>query len=200
MRTDPEGRIASGVTGFLAFIALNVVYLVLCLPLVTIGSATSALFQVMLHYSDDERGRPLADFFPALRENFVRGFAATALLVPAVVLAFSGVFWMSHPSPLAGAASVLAFLAAIYVFAVFLHACALIARYRNTMRQTVKNALLLPFAEPVRTLGILLLPITVVSLGIVFPPFLFVVATIGFSFGAYVAAFLFRSIFTRRSA
>ena len=73
-------------------------------------------------------------------------------------------------------------------------------RYQNGVRQTLKNALLLPAAEPVRTLGILIIPVTLVSLSILFPPFAFVLLTIGFSVGAYATAFLFRSVFARHQA
>ena len=35
-----------------------------------------------------------------------------------------------------------------------------VAYFRNSVRQTIKNALLLPVVEPVRTLGIVLFPVT----------------------------------------
>ena len=51
----------------------------------------------------------------------------------------------------------------MYLFAAFLYGMAQVACFRNTVRQTLKNALLLPAAEPVRTLGILLFPVTAVA-------------------------------------
>ena len=64
----------------------------------------------------------------------------------------------------------------MYLFAAFLYGMAQVACFRNTVRQTLKNALLLPVAEPVRTLGILLIPVTAVCLTILFPPFAFLAA------------------------
>jgi len=75
-----------------------------------------------------------------------------------------------------------------------------VAFFRNTVRQTLKNALLLPAAEPVRTLGILVIPVTAVALTILFPPVALLGATIGFSVGASATAFIFRSVFTRHEA
>jgi uncharacterized membrane protein YesL len=75
---------------------------------------------------------------------------------------------------------------------------ALTAAFTTPLRQALKNALLLPAAEPVRTFGILLIPIALVCITIVFPMFGVVLVTIGFSIGAYATAFLFRSVFARR--
>ncbi len=198
MQINPDGRAVGGLSTFLAFIALNVIYLITCLPVVTIGAATSALYEVTIRYSDDESGRPVADFFPACARNFWRATLLSLIFVPAaVVLVFSGLFWLSAPEPLLTGFAIVAFLAAAYAVAAFLHAMALVAVFANTFRGTLKNALLLPAAEPVRTLGIVIIPITAASLMILFPPFALIVLTIGFSVGAYVSAFLFRGIYAR---
>jgi uncharacterized membrane protein YesL len=201
MRIDPDSRALNGFSTFLTFVALNLLYIVLCLPVVTIGAATSALFEVTIRYSDDESGRPLKDYFPAFRANFGRASVLMlCLLVPAALLGFSSVFWFAHPALFAGVAGVLAIIGAVYLFAAFLYAMAQVAYFRNTVRQTLRNALLLPAAEPVRTLGLLIIPVTAVALTILFPPVGFLVLTIGFSVGAYATAFLFRSVFARHEA
>lgn len=198
MRIDPGSRAVQGLSTFIEFIALNVMYLVTCIPLVTIGAATSALFEVTIRYSDDETGRPVADYLPAFARNFRRATPVSLLLlVPIVLLAFSAVFWFSTPTALGTAAGVVSVLSAVYLFAAFLYAMALVARFDDGIRRTLKNALLLASAEPVRTFGLLLLPVSLASISILFPPFLVILGTIGFSVGSYAAAFIFRSAFAR---
>ncbi|MBP2437221.1 DUF624 domain-containing protein [Microbacterium amylolyticum] len=46
MRIDTDSRTLQGATTFLSFIGLNVLLLLTCLPIITIGAATSALFRV----------------------------------------------------------------------------------------------------------------------------------------------------------
>lgn len=199
MRIDPDSRALNGLSTFLAFVALNVVYIVCCLPVVTIGAATAALFEVTIRFAEEESGRPLKDFFPAFARNFGRGTAVAAcLLIPAALLIFSGLFWLLAESVLATVAGAIALLAAAFLFAVFLYAMALVAWFDTPVRRTLKNALLLPGAEPVRTTALVLIPATVVALTIAFPAFGLIVLTIGFSVGAYGAAFLFRSVFARQ--
>jgi uncharacterized membrane protein YesL len=200
MKIDPENRSIQGINGFLGFVALNVMYLVTCIPIVTIPAATSALYEVTIRYSDDESGRPVKDFFPAFAHNAGRAtLLGLCLGVPMLLLAASAVFWGSHPSILAGSATVIAVCAAVYLFAALLYAMALTAVYTAPFRQTLKNALLLPPAEPVRTMAILLIPIALVAITIVVPLFGVILATVGCSVGAYASAFIFRAAFARRS-
>jgi len=200
MRIDPESRGVQGLITFLSFVGLNVVYLVTCLPVVTIGAATSALFEVTYRYSDDERGNLVKDYFPAFGRSFARAtLLMLATLLPALAMAFAAVFWSQHQSPIAGAAMVLCIFAVTYLLMAFLVAMGLVARYRNTVRQTLRNAFLLPSAEPLRCFGVLLVPVTQLCLAIVSPSFWFVIVTIGCSVGAYGTAFLFRSMFSRHA-
>ena len=198
MRIDPNSRSVQGLSTFIEFVALNVMYLVSCIPIVTIGAATSALFEVAIRYSDDETGRPVADFFPAFIRNFRRGtLTGLSLMVPNALLVFSAVFWLSTPSVLGTAGGVVAALAAVFLFTAFLYAMALVATFDDGIRRTLKNAMLLAAAEPARTFGLLMIPVTLVCISILFPPFLVIMGTVGFSVGAYAAAFLFRSVFAR---
>lgn len=198
MRIDPGGRTLQGVSTLLAFVALNVLYLLCCVPLVTIGAATSALYEVTLRHADEERGYLLKDFFVALRRNFLPATAVfLALLAPAVVLAWVGVFWLAVDSPVSLAAAILAFLGAGYLLAALVFGLALVAAFRNTMGRTLANALLLPMAEPLAAIAVLLVPVTAAALLVVVPDFLVIVVTIGFSVGSYLTAFVFHRVFRR---
>jgi len=66
MKVDPESPAVQGLTTFLAFVVLNLLYLMTCLPVVTIGVATSALYEVTFRYADEERGNLLRDYIAAL--------------------------------------------------------------------------------------------------------------------------------------
>jgi len=201
MRIDPDSRTVQGLTTFILFVVLNVLYLVACLPLVTVGAATSALNEVTLRYADHERGDLVRGFLVALRRNVWRGTAAlVALGVPAAMLVFSGVFWLSMSSIVSAVAGVLALLGAAYLLSALLYAFALVGWFAAPLRRTLRNALLLPLVEPARTLGLVLLPVTVACLCYVLPATLFLVGTIGFSFGAYVCAFVLHGVFRRRQA
>jgi uncharacterized membrane protein YesL len=197
---DPENRTLGGVSTLIAFIALNVVYLVACVPVITIGAATAALYEVMIRFSDHEQGRPLRDFFPSFVRNFRRASLVwLAFGVPLLALVGSGVFWIGFPSIVGTSAAILSFAAAAYLIVGFLYGAALVAVYQNTVRQTIKNALLLPAAHVLIAVGILIVPAALICVTAAFPLFGVIDVTIGVSVGAYLTAFLFRRAFDRHT-
>lgn len=201
MQINPDTRSYQGLMTFLSFVGLNVVYLVCCLPLVTIGAATSALFEVTLRYADHERGNLVKDFFPALARNAWRGTVVeVCLLLPALLLLFAAGFWSGIDSAVSLAATILGYLGAAFLGACFLVGTGLVAAYSNTLRGTLTNALLITAAEPLRVAGIVLVPVAFVCLALVVPAFWVLVVTIGASFGAYVGAVLLRQIFARHTS
>ena len=199
MQVDLYGRNFSGFTTLLTFVVLNVVYLLCCLPVVTIGAATSALVEVTYRYADEERGNLLKDYFAALARNFSQATVAFFLfLVPAALLGFAASFWFQYDSPFSTAASLLAVIGCVYLLAAFLYAVALVATHTNATRQLLKNSLLLPMAEAFRTLLLLLIPVTCIALIYVVPGFIYVMLTIGCAMAAYGSALVLRKIFARR--
>lgn len=200
MQVNPESRALDGISTLLTFIALNVIYLVTCIPILTIGVATSALYEVTMRFADDERGNLIRDYFSALRVNFLPATAVYLVLgVPVAVLGFGAAFWSAYDSPVSLAATILAAIAAVYLFISLQWGLAQVAGYTNSIGQTLKNSLLLTGAEMLRSLGILLIPVTMVGLTVIMPVFVWVLATIGFSVGSYLTAFLFRGAFARHS-
>jgi uncharacterized membrane protein YesL len=199
MRVDPDSRSAQGLTTFLQFVALNVLYMVACVPVVTAGAATAALYEVALRYADEERGYLITGFLTALRRNLWRGSAVGLLFgVPIVMLGFAAAFWLALGSALGTAVGTITVLFIAYLAAALLYGLALVARYADPLGRTVRNALLLPLGEPLRTLALLLRPVATVSLLYVYPPTAVLVLTIGFSVGAYVDALVLHGVFRRR--
>ncbi|WP_125774362.1 DUF624 domain-containing protein [Antribacter gilvus] len=199
MKIDPEGRTTQGLTVLLQFVALNLLYVVSCLPVVTAGAATAALYEVTLRYADEERGYLLSGYFVALRRNLWRGTAVLLAFGPPVAgAAFAAVFWLSSGSVLGTVAGVLAVLIAVHLAAAMLCGFALVARYDDPLGRTFRNAMLLPPAEPSRTGWLVLRPVATVAVLYVAPQAIVIVATIGFSVGAYVDALVLHNVFRRR--
>ncbi|ACZ30218.1 protein of unknown function DUF624 [Xylanimonas cellulosilytica DSM 15894] len=200
MRVDPDGRTVQGVTVLILFAVLNVLFLITCLPVVTIGAATSSLLEVTHRYADDERGDLVRGYLAALRRNLGRGtLVFLALGVPAVMLVFSAVFWFSLDGILTAVAGGLSALGAAFVLAALLYGLALVGTHLAPLRQTLRNALLLPLAEPARTGALVLIPLTGLLLLYVWPASWVLAVTVGFSVGAYFQALVLRGVFARQS-
>lgn len=130
-------------------IALNLLWILCCIPVVTIGPSTAAMYCVARRIANGEWPGILRTFFGAFRQNFRQALLVfLILLVPIgliavyLFLAASGALdhsvWMKMFCCLA--ALILGFLWT-YVFP-------LLAHFDNTLGNTLKNALLLPLANP----------------------------------------------------
>lgn len=196
MKYNPDGQLYKITTVFSQFILLNALYLLFCLPIVTIGAATSALFEVTLRYADDERGELIVSFLRAFRFTWKKATGAYLLLgLPIAALLYSGFFWFSGGTLLTSIPAMISFVSSGYFFLVLVYSLALLGRFENTFKQTIKNAFLLPLAEMVRSLGLLLLPITIFCLIVLFPLFKLFFALFGFAFAMYCSSFLLLSVF-----
>lgn len=143
-------------------IALNLLWLACCLPIVTIGPSTAALYCVARKIADGEWPGILKSFFREFVDNFkVTMIVSLALLIPV----FLGVFYflLSISGLLDNMVLIkcLCYPAIIVIMCVCTYTYPLIAFFDNSAGNTLKNAFILPLANPLLALlmtGINLLP------------------------------------------
>lgn len=196
MRLSLDNPVLDYMNTVVQFIALNLVYLICCLPVVTIGPATAALYQVTLREARREHGYLIRKFFQHMKEMFVQGMATflffAALLSVAV---YALVFWFALGAPMASAAFTVTVLLTVIVFGAMLYVFPLMARFQNSLLGTIKNAFLFALSNPGYSFVLILIQVFLVSLLYLFPAMKVFMAAIGFSFTAYCNSFLFGRIF-----
>lgn len=77
-------------------VTLNILWLLCCIPIITIGASTSALYQVTLQIAENRDSYITKEFFKAFRENFRQ---ATIVWLAVIVTGFvllSDMFIISH--------------------------------------------------------------------------------------------------------
>ncbi len=184
---SPDSKIMLALGHLCDLVILNVVYLFTCLPVFTIGAATAALYTACFPMGTETEGALLRTYFRGFRENFRQGTAVFCLLLPGELLC-AGAVWLFYPqagmtryacAPFAVVLAVLVFLGC-YVYP-------LLSRFQNTVKQTMKNALLLSIGYLPRTvcmavlnllpLGVLLFdPVLFAELGLLWLLFYFAAA------------------------
>ena len=182
-------------------IIVNALYLVCCVPIVTIGAATAALHKVGQAIVYDTDNGIFKTFFRAFRENFKQ---ATALwLMMLFFAAAMGCNYMLISGFVAGTlATVLkgALVVAIgLVLVLAAYMFPLMVRYTNTMRQHAVNALILSVVKLPRTVALVLLsglPILILCLSLeTFLSTMVFWLTIGFAFTGYMSAVVLKPVF-----
>jgi uncharacterized membrane protein YesL len=174
---DPENLFFRTVGEWVDLVGLSLLWAILCLPIVTIGPATAALYHtVYMVFRKGERDT-FRRFFRSLRLNLKTGLLSTLALLPVVlVLALLG-YWYQLGAATQGSMGRLAF-SYFYVLALLPLGLAcwlfpLLGRFEFPLRQLFSTAGLLALGHLPTTLLVILLTLAVYLLIVSFPLLLF---------------------------
>lgn len=143
---SPEGPLMSFITKIAYSTYLNILWFICCLPIVTIGASTTALFYVTLKIAKNEEGNITRAFFRSFKENFKQGTLIWLILLAiGIVLGidgyvlyhirFSNAFWTVITA---------IFLVAVIAYAIIImYIFPLLARFQNTTLAMFKNAIMI---------------------------------------------------------
>lgn len=133
---------------------LNLLWLICCIPVVTVGASTAALYSVEFQMVKNQDGYVARSFFSAFRENFVQATVIwLGMLLCGTVLYFD-FYYSSHTDSFGAKIMVIPFLlAAFLMFATGCYAFPVLAYFKNTTKGAVKNALLMALAHLPCTFG-----------------------------------------------
>lgn len=152
---SPDGIIYKIMQGLWAVVKINFLWMIFSLPVVTLGGATIAAFDVSMKMQNGEEGYIARDFLASFRKNFKTGIPYGLLL-----LVCTYVVWLDFSlfEQIEGNPMILLIMGmvAAFVFTLsFLYAFALQARYENTLINTLKNSVDISVRYFVRTLTLL---------------------------------------------
>ena len=182
-----DGPLATAVRAVFDLVVLNFCFILCCIPVVTAGAAITALYAVFLNKSDERY--VLARFFGAFRSNYKQATAiwGIVLAIGAVfALEFYLVFAARFPGRIAGLIGLVVFGVVFLSVATF--AFALQAHYDNTLKQTLRNSLVLGTLGIITgalTLMVSFLPVFVFFFAI---DYLYVVLSVWIPVGASLSA------------
>lgn len=201
MKFNTESPVFQFLGTLFDFVILNVLFLITCIPVVTIGPAISALYTVTLREVRNEQGYIIRSYFTAFKENFKHSFLLSVLYtIVGAILLYNLAFWAQMKTAV-GSIFLIIIAACTLLYAIsLLYVFALSARFENTIKRTAKNSLLIALANPVQTLMLLLITIIGFSLSYVSPMFRVFLVIFGFAFLAYCASFPLTKVFSRYKA
>lgn len=181
------------VTKILQMIWLNMLWFICCLPLVTIGASTTALYYVTMKIVRNEDGYITKGFFKSLRLNFRQGTIIWGILAGVGFILIQDYRYFSYMNVISGkigsALLLIAYgLVAVMVFPV-------LAKFDNTVWNTLKTALYFAFRYLFSSVALLIMFCVVgygfyTSVAVMLAFFLF-----GGALMAFAGSFLLRNIF-----
>lgn len=184
MNVLSEDSIFGQIFGFLGnMIALNILWLVTSLPIVTIGASTTAMYYTALKLHKDKDVTVWKAFFHSFKQNFMQATAIWAVLaaVEALLLSYGFI-----------GIGLITGVLLLYIFPV-------IAAFSNTLGKLAGHAFYFAFHKPgylIATAALTCLPMyfTMVDAKL-FPVYLLIWLMCGFSLTAYGNAWFYLRLF-----
>ena len=197
-----DNPIMRGMGRLADFIILNLLWIICSIPIITIGASTTALYTVMLKLVKNEEGYIAKGFLKAFKENFKQStiiWLIFLLIGIIFVVDYSSLKLM--PDKVAGALQILFLFMGALLVAASVYAFALQARFVNTVKNTLKNAVILVFAKLPFTVLIIILTIGPVLVTFLTPQ-TFVLGIVIWLFGgvalvSWLNSFLLRIVFKK---
>lgn len=197
MKFDPEGPFFEFMNTLAAFIGLNILFLITCLPIITIGPSLTALYTVTLQEARKEDGYIFSTYFKAFKQNFPQSAVAFLIqLTVGSVFLFNIVFW-GNQNTVSGNAIllVLTLFTTLLAFS-FLYTFPLMARFRNSLKQTFKNSVFIAICNPRTTFSLLGIQVLCILACLIIPQAKVFMILVGFSFLAYCNSHVLTKLFS----
>lgn len=183
-------------------IILNLIFMLSCIPIVTIGASISALHSVCLKIVRGQESYMWPGFWKAFRQNFKQG---TVLWIISIVIFFvihmDFTILNAGDHPLFGYVKVALGSVTAVLFSMFIYVFPIISHFKCTIRQAVKNSLFMTIGHlPFSILLVVMygLIFFLATLNVKMLALVIAVATIcGFSVVTLTACIIFDRIFKK---
>lgn len=197
---DLDNPVLKFLSRMVDLIVLNVIFIISCIPIVTIGAALTALYYVCVTDWDPQNAQLFKRYTKSFKENFKQSTILWLILLIAGIIIGSDVWfsfaqWQNTGIEAYRISIVICIIGFIAYLCIFTYVWPLQAKFENTIKKTLQNALIMAIGH---------LPETVIAWCIagvvgycvyeylVMKAMLFVLV---FSVVAYLQSILFRSVF-----
>lgn len=195
---DLDSPLMQGLSKLADMMILNLLTLVCCIPIITIGPAFTALNYMALKMVRNEECYIVKGYFKSFKENFKQSTIIWLLmLLVAFLLVLDFYIMISAESETAAIIQILVIVAAIFWLCTALYVFPVLARFQNTIRATVKNAFLMSIMQFPKTVVMAVAYLVPLLMFIYFFQFTPIVLFFGFSAPAWVSAKLCDKLFRK---
>ena len=198
---NPESPFMEALSTISDLMILNLVTLVCCLPVITIGAALTGMHYVLLKMVRREEGYIVRSYFKSFKENFLQ-----ATIIWILFLLFLGIFFLDIYLTGGSGSSTLQFPFVVralliagggYAFLMYLHVFPLLSRFHNTVTGTIANSAKIAAAYFPRTLAMAVVTVLFPFMVYLFTPLLPLLILFGLTGPGWLCAMIYNGIFKK---
>lgn len=169
---NPNSKFSLFMSRVFDMIILNLIFIVMCLPIVTIGPNITAMYYVTLKLAKGEDTYIWKPYWKSFRQNFKQGTIIGLIVLAIGLLLIGDIYFLKFLNFSPSVISTLryVFIALMVVFLFFAsYVFPLLAKFDNTIKRTMLNALLMSIRHIPYTLLLILVLAVPVLVFLLFP-------------------------------
>lgn len=178
-------------------VVLNTIWLILCIPIITIVPATTALYYAMVKVVRRERSYAVKEYFRSFKRNFKQGvvFSVIALvLVFVMYIDFRYAWELMQAGESSGSTYLGVFLVIAFLFsAMYAYVCPVLSRFEMKITGILKTAFVMATRHILTTLVLLVLLVGVLLGCYILLPGMFFLPAVA----TLLASFLIERVFKK---
>ena len=144
-------------------IILNLLFILCCIPIFTIGTSITAMYYVTLKMARNEESYIVRGFFKSFKENFKQGTVIWLVILLFILLEVADFNIMKSAS--GGIYTVVKYglgIIALLLCMITLYVFPVLAKFVNTIKATVRNSLLMSLRHLPYTILMIVIPVAAV--------------------------------------
>ncbi|HHX55596.1 MAG TPA: YesL family protein [Clostridiales bacterium] len=189
-----DNPVFTAINKFVDMLFLSIVYIIICIPIITIGPATTALYYTVVKNVRKERGYPFREFFKSFKDNFKQGALITIMLVVAYIVMYIDIQFAKTLTGIPNMILVSIFMGMLIVLvSINIYVFPYLSRFEAKTKQTLLNSLFLAIRHLPSTLLLIVILIAGASLAFIIPIFIIIVP----SLTVLLQSFLIERIFKK---
>lgn len=193
-----DGPVMSAMSRIADLIILNILTVLCCIPIITAGAALTALHYMTIKMVRKEECYIVRGYFKSFKQNFRQATIIWLILLVAMFIIW-GDFYILNSGiiSLPKAFSVIIMAVGFLFMMMVIYTFPVLARFDNTIRNTLKNAFFMSILNLPRTLLVIViyvLPFVILLTAPILMPIIFLG---GLSIPVYLASYMFVKIFKK---
>lgn len=177
---------------------LNILTIICCIPIVTIGASLTALNYVALKMVRNEDGYIRESFFKSFKQNFKQATIIWLIILGVLILLICDFYIIRiAPALFPSWIKVVLFAVTMVLLIATMHVFPVLAKFENSIKNTFKNSLLMGILSLPKTILMIICWIIPVVIALLFYQILPLVLALGMSLPAYMCAQLYNKTFKR---
>lgn len=197
-----DNKVMRGFAVVFDLVILNALFLIGCMPILTIGVSLSAMYSVTLKLVKKENDSIVKLFIKAYKDNLKQGLLYGILALSLIIFLYMDLFYLSLLFPTSvGMIKIMIIALAIMIYLIYLYIFPLIARYEFSSKEVYQTALKISLSNLPWNLVLVSLNLPIIAMffisGVSMIIMCLVMIVIGFSGLAYSQSGIFRKIFEK---